>query len=771
MGKKKATKKKEMNFFDSLIREDEDTQKSNYLWAILVFGLSLFIFITNKNPASTGILGHWVIAVYFTKLVGSGVDYFPLYLSLFGLSLLFSFSRWKTLLATTLMCFTNNILLLSLLTQKTISKITWPVPEIGGGWLGNICLFIFHKIIGVNGTWILISCIFLVSAIIFLNFSLRPPALLLINFLIKNIRFIKNSEFIESIDNDDHIIKRIIYFLFFKKSKTSPVIDDKPKGISYEDIKDIHEEKDQININDFELSEENIIDIETDSQELEIKEKQIKPKIKLTRKAQEYELPPISLLEKNVVKSVNIKSKKLLSQERAAHLEEALASFNVEAKVIDITIGPAVTRFELQPGVGVKISKITALTKDISLKLAASNLRIEAPIPGKALIGIEVPNPQTDTINLRNIIDKTDFLESPSKLSIALGLTITGEAVLMDLSKMPHILIAGATGSGKSVCINSIILSILMKATPEEVKFLMIDPKKVELSIYEGIPHLLAPVVTNPNKAAATLKQWALLEMDRRYEEFAQVSVKNIEGYNKYVENKLAENANAEKPVDENLKKLPYIVVIIDELADLMMVASQDVENTICRLAQMARATGIHLVIATQRPSVNVITGLIKANIPSRLSFFLQSQIDSRTIIDMPGAEKLLGKGDMLYSPVGAFKPQRLQGVFISESEAKKVVSFLKKQRTPDYLEEIVDIEPIKEAEQNTSNNSTDELFDEAKNIILNTRYASTSYLQRKLRIGYNRAARLMDELEESGLVVREHGEKKASTVVAPQEL
>tara|TARA_B100001175_G_scaffold317511_1_gene334715 strand:+ start:1636 stop:4107 length:2472 start_codon:yes stop_codon:yes gene_type:complete len=483
----------------------------------------------------------------------------------------------------------------------------------------------------------------------------------------------------------------------------------------------------------------------------------------------EFQCPPMELLEKGTKPKHSLKSQTKQRVEKAAILEETLASFNVAAKVINITPGPTVTRYELQPGDGVKISKITSLSKDISLKLAAPDIRIEAPIPGKALIGIEVPNQDVQMITLRSIIEEPSVLNLEDKLIAGLGKTITGESIIMNLGKMPHVLIAGATGSGKSVCINSIILSILMRSTPNEVKFLMIDPKKVELSFYEGIPHLLAPVVTNPNKAAATLKKWALVEMENRYELFSRVGVKDISGFNAYVKRELEKNPDA-TILDDNLalEKLPYIVVIIDELADLMMVASQDVEQTICRLAQMARATGIHLVIATQRPSVNVVTGLIKANIPSRVSFYLQSQIDSRTIIDMAGAEKLLGKGDMLYFPVGSFNPSRAQGVFVSEPEVKRVVTWLKGQGKPDYLNEIINVEPL-EGEQETSKkggSNQDDLYENAKQLVMSTKYASTSYLQRKLRIGYNRAARIMDELEEEGVISEYVGEKKSRSVM-----
>ena len=469
----------------------------------------------------------------------------------------------------------------------------------------------------------------------------------------------------------------------------------------------------------------------------------------------DYVLPPLDLLAKP--RKSNAKQMEQDMRQKSQVLEMALESFNVAASVVNITIGPAVSRFELQPGEGVKISKITNLSQDIALKLAVPTVRIEAPIPGKALIGIEVPNADIAPLNLRTIIDPKTFFDSRYPLECVLGQRITGEGVVMNLNKMPHILVAGSTGSGKSVCVNAIIISILMKASPDEVKFLMIDPKKVELSLYSDIPHLLAPVVTNPHKAAATLKQWALAEMERRYELFTDHGVKDLAGYNS-----LAKSSD-----NGEIQPIPYIVVIIDEFADLMMVASQEVENTICRLAQMARATGIHLVIATQRPSVNVVTGLIKANVPSRISFAVQSQVDSRTVLDMAGAEKLLGRGDMLYMPVGAVKPDRVQGVFVSEEEVNAVVNFIKKQGGPDYVNEIlsVEVEDVDEAEASAPSDK-DALFEQAKEMIQSTQYASTSYLQRKLRIGYNRAARLMDELEEAGVISSYDGDSKTRTVL-----
>jgi DNA segregation ATPase FtsK/SpoIIIE, S-DNA-T family len=544
------------------------------------------------------------------------------------------------------------------------------------------------------------------------------------------------------------LLKRIKYTLFYtkvtKKIKKKPIVlrkqrsDNALKALSQDTV--ITPQEIKIH-NAQDLAVSNIKPVESKTIEIE------------RINNEDYVIPPLDLLNK--ARKSNAKQMEADMKEKSKILEMALDSFNVSARVVNITIGPAVSRFELQPGDGVKISKITNLNQDIALKLAVPTVRIEAPIPGKALIGIEVPNVDIAPLNLRSIINASSFIQSKHPLECVLGQRITGEAVTMNLNKMPHILVAGATGSGKSVCVNAIILSILLKATPDEVKFLMIDPKKVELSLYADIPHLLAPVVTNPHKAAATLKQWALVEMERRYELFTEHGVKDLAGF----------NAKAKR--SEDLDPIPYIVVIIDEFADLMMVASQEVESTICRLAQMARATGIHLVIATQRPSVNVVTGLIKANVPSRISFAVQSQIDSRTVLDMAGAEKLLGRGDMLYMPVGASKPDRVQGVFVAEEEVNAVVKFIKKQGGPNYVDEIDDIQPLedKEAATPAAEDGKDALFVQAQGLIQSTQYASTSYLQRKLRIGYNRAARLMDELEEAGVISAYDGDKKTRMV------
>lgn len=459
-----------------------------------------------------------------------------------------------------------------------------------------------------------------------------------------------------------------------------------------------------------------------------------------------YEHPTSELLHKNLSSiGKNGDKKELLNS--ANKLQETLESFGVEAKVIQVTKGPSVTRFELQPHVGVKVSKIVNLADDIALNLAASGVRIEAPIPGKAAVGIEVPNKELSAVFLREVIESEEFTVTKKNLAFALGKDIAGNCVVGDLTKMPHLLIAGATGSGKSVCINTLLISLLYKYTPQEVKLLLIDPKVVELNIYNGIPHLLIPVVTDPKKAAGALN-WAVNEMTRRYKLFADNNVRNIEGYNDF----------AEKGIIE--EKLPWIVIIIDELADLMMVCPNDVEEYIGRLAQMARAAGMHLVIATQRPSVDVITGVIKANIPSRISFAVSSQIDSRTILDSSGAEKLLGKGDMLYYPVGESKPLRIQGAFVSEEEVETVVEFIRNGvKELEYKKEIMD-EIENSVSKSKGGEGCDELLDEAIKIVLETGQASTSLLQRRLKIGYNRAARIIDEMEAEGIISGRNGSK-----------
>lgn len=424
-------------------------------------------------------------------------------------------------------------------------------------------------------------------------------------------------------------------------------------------------------------------------------------------------------------------------------LEEMLSNFGIKAKVVDMTRGPAYTRYEIQTAPGTKVSKVTSLSNDIAMSLASEGVRIEAPIPGKAAIGIEVPNKARSSVMLRDVLDSPEFANSLSPLTVALGKDIEGTTVIADLSQMPHLLIAGATGAGKSVCINSLICSILYKSRPDEVKLLLIDPKVVELVTYNGIPHLLAPVLNHPKKAAAALK-WATNEMERRYAAFAKAGVRDIERYN-------------ERAVEQKQNKIPFIVIIIDELADLMMVARADVEDAICRLAQMARAAGMHLVIGTQRPSTDVITGLIKANIPSRLSFTVSSSTDSRVILDTGGAEKLLGRGDMLFLPVGQSKAKRIQGAFVSNREIENIVDHVASQAEAEYIGALNTLE---ETDSSQSEGEVDDRFDEAVKVVVETGQASVSMLQRRMRLGYTRAARIVDQMQEAGIVGPSDGAK-----------
>ncbi len=479
-----------------------------------------------------------------------------------------------------------------------------------------------------------------------------------------------------------------------------------------------------------------------------------------------YHFPPMNLLKRGNKTSGESDAH---LRETAMKLQQILQNFGVSVTVTNVSCGPAVTRYELQPEMGVKVSKIVGLTDDIKLNLAAADIRIEAPIPGKAAVGIEVPNKENSAVMLRDLLETAEFKNSQSKISFAAGKDIAGKVVVADIAKMPHLLIAGATGSGKSVCINTLIMSILYKASPEEVKLIMIDPKVVELSVYNGIPHLMIPVVTDPKKAAGALN-WAVAEMMRRYQAFAERNVRDMKGYN--------EKAASSPAIDgEELKMMPQIVIIVDELADLMMVAPGDVEEAICRLAQLARAAGIHLVVATQRPSVNVITGLIKANMPSRIAFSVSSGVDSRTIIDMNGAEKLLGKGDMLFYPSGYQKPARVQGAFVTDKEVQSVVEYLKNHNgDADYDNEIV--QHVNTSEIGTGQglgagseeNERDMYFTEAGRLIIDKDKASIGMLQRTFKIGFNRAARIMDQLCEAGVVGGEEGTKPRKVLMSKEE-
>lgn len=638
----------------------------------------------------------------------------------------------------------------------------------GGGVIGGLICTPFFLMFQVLGTIIILTTLSIVDIILLTNMSIANFARNLRNYFKSKYREKLenrkskldkiNSEGLEPEiigENEDLRLEfkprtKVIDFNIEKTSRELKEKTDKPPLKSNRKQQDIE-------------ANENIDFIVEDIKKNTVQDANKIKEIKLNKthpheqKDFSYNYPPLDLLNENSDDTTNTKALRNTANEVAKKLEETLKSFGVEAKVINISRGPAVTRYELQPNMGVKVSKIVNLSDDISLNLAASGVRIEAPIPGKAAIGIEVPNKEVTSVFLRDVIESNDFAACSSKLAFALGKDISGKSIVADIGKMPHLLVAGATGSGKSVCINSLIMSILYKASPNEVKLLMVDPKVVELGIYNGIPHLLIPVVTDPRKAAGALN-WAVQEMVNRYKLFAEKGARDIKGYNSII-----------KDAGE-LGILPQIVIIIDELADLMMVAPNDVEDAICRLAQMARAAGMHLVIATQRPSVDVITGVIKANIPSRISFAVSSQIDSRTILDMAGAEKLLGKGDMLFYPVGEPKPVRLKGTFVSDKEVEKVVNYIKSHGNTEYDNNI--IEEINSEEDPSENKpgDNDELLPKAIEMVVEAGQASVSLIQRKFKVGYARAARIVDQMEARGIVGRFEGSKPRQVLITKQQ-
>ncbi len=550
-------------------------------------------------------------------------------------------------------------------------------------------------------------------------------------------------------------------FNFFKSKNKEEKVDnsDVIEANIYKDMAKNNESQNKSN----HVMEDNLFTVEEEQKESKTRAV-LQLEHTLTMEDENYEYPPINLLAKNSKKSSKTGAKALT--EKATKLQRTLHSFGVSAKVENISVGPAITRYELKPAEGVRVSKIANLADDIALNLAAESIRIEAPIPGKQAVGIEIPNKEKETVPLRDVIESEEFENNKSKLTVALGKDVAGSIVLADIAKMPHVLIAGSTGSGKSVCINTIITSFIYNAKPSEVKLVMVDPKVVELSVYNGIPHLLIPVVTDPRKAAGALA-WAVQEMDKRYNLFAEKGVRDLKGYNAIIDNNVEEGTTG---------KLPQIVIIIDELADLMMVAAKEVEESICRLAQKARAAGMHLVIATQRPSVDVITGLIKANVPSRIAFAVSSQIDSRTILDQVGAEKLLGKGDMLFYPASASKPVRVQGAFVSDNEVEKIVDFVKSNGVATYNEDILEeIEKSNKSdgqlEKEAEEDDTDPLLMDAIDTVVEVGQASTSFIQRRFKVGYARAGRIIDQMEARGIISGYEGSKPRQVLITLEKL
>lgn len=764
-------------------------------WASVVklelFGLILIV-LSIIGLLESGWLGKHVLAFFFRFLAGSWDFMIPLLL--IGISIHMMFTRKPTSLNLRiigcLLIFVgvltwDHLILYQLVSNggkfdPNIIRITWErllldqsqkvsTTGVAGGMVGALVFAVSHGLFGMVGTGLVIGLFFLIGLMFLFNLSYVDIILFIKNKLssmyAKSKESIKEAAQLLAEESDKRKAEQAKRKRQANGSETSNQSSDSvvvvPDPVDQESLFNDEKAEEDIIVNpvirDFAekiLTEEsavpesqpsNPVKKTVQTKGLDADEVSFRGLSETTYEGPDsYIIPSLSILARPKHSAI---TKDVDHNTNALKLVNTLKSFGVSAIVSEVHRGPAVTRYEIQPAVGVKVSRIVSLTDDLALALAAKDIRIEAPIPGKSAIGIEVPNSEVAVVTLREVLESPNYQDAASRLTVGLGRDISGEPIVADLTKMPHLLVAGATGSGKSVCINGIITSILFKAKPSEVKLMMIDPKMVELNVYNGIPHLLAPVVTDPRRASVALKK-VVAEMERRYNLFAQNGSRNIEMYNQWVR----------EQNDSGIKtsSLPYIVVIVDELADLMMVAPGEVEDAICRLAQMARAAGIHLIIATQRPSVDVITGVIKANIPSRIAFGVSSMADSRTILDMGGAEKLLGRGDMLFLPMGASKPTRIQGAFVSDKEVEEVVTFVKEQQEAKYHEEMIPEEVGEEVQTVVD----DELFDQAVQIVAEAQTASASLLQRRLRVGYTRAARLIDMMEAKGIVGPYEGSK-----------
>lgn len=691
---------------------------------------------------SMGIVGTG-IKKFITIIAGDGAVLIPILILVWGAEIIRKkeknyFSKQNIALMVLLCC----LLVLFHLQLNTEHWIKAGCQGEGGGILGGFFTWFLTKLFAVAGTYFMITLIAGIALMVLTNTSLgelvgKMSEKLRLGFQQLGMSLAKSKE-----------TKKVVKNKKNKKNKKSNMSEQESRPVNHELLQ--KEKKDEINeplINSVQSRHTDENDSVPDTL----------CSIPTLLKDETYHLPPITLLNKS--QDLGGGQTELELREKAKILEDTLNSFGIHASVTEIFEGPAITRYEVQPPQGVKVSKIVHLADDIALSMAARGVRIEAPVPGKSVVGIEIPNAEVAAVNMREILEAIGNLKKTEALNVVLGKDIAGNPVVTDLTKAPHLLIAGATGSGKSVCINTLITSLLYQCEPHEVKLLMVDPKMVELTNYNGIPHLIAPVVTDPRKAASAL-QWIVKEMENRYHLFAGAGVRDIKSYNVLQLKETEEE-------DHVVSTLPYIVVIIDELADLMMVAQGDVEDAICRLTQMARAAGIHIVVATQRPSVDVITGVIKSNIPSRISFAVSSQVDSRTILDMNGAEKLLGKGDMLFLPIGAAKPIRIQGAYISDQEVEKLINFVKLQKKPDYQQDIF----AGMDESASTYTEMDPLFQEAVKLVLQRGQASVSLLQRRLKVGYNRALRLMEQMEEKGIVGPHEGSKPRQVLITEEQL
>ncbi|MDU1829174.1 DNA translocase FtsK [Anaerococcus sp.] len=743
--KKFKNKKREWNFNPNI-----------FSVVMMVLSIFMFIFIISSN---TGKLGN-VITKSFENTFGKLGMALPI---IIFISFFFAYrDKYKENIKDFLLLYLLFLVSLAFMSKNFYrNDLDWTIENsvqrsaTSGGLVGGFLSYYIISFIGSLGLNILfVISIFLfvvgISPLTYREFlqKVRNFLILIKNKLIdlfssindkrNEKKIVKNEEKLEKIE------QKPVSKTAEKTNKESPIVE---KESIKKDIKDqaIKESASRKPIRAYDFAKEDEVEVRSyKSKQIEMKD--LNENIK--KDFDNYNYPSIDLLEDRS-ESGSIDEGEI--KEKAVSIEETLDSFGIEAKVVQIDVGPTVTCYELKPQRGVKVSKILNLSDDLALSLATSGIRILAPIPGKSHVGIEVPNDSKEIVGFKEIISTKNFANSKSKIPFAMGKSIAGDPVVSGIEKMPHLLVSGATGSGKSVCINTIIMSILYKHSPDDVKLLMIDPKVVELSVYNGIPHLIMPVITDPKKASSSLF-WAISEMEKRYKAFQKYHVRDIEGYKKAAQ------------TDESMENLPYIVVIIDELADLMMTAASEVEDYIMRLAQKSRACGIHLVIATQRPTVDVITGTIKANIPSRISFAVTSQTDSRTILDTAGAEKLLGKGDMLYAPSDSMKPLRIQGAFVSDKEVLSVVDYIKQETKVDYDQSA--IETVEENSQVKEVDDEDELLDQATQIIIEENTASVSLLQRKLRVGYARAGRIIDQLESKGIVGPYEGSKPRKVLV-----
>ena len=789
----KTTKKRTNIKNKSKINKKVDKNESLLISGLIILFASVFLLIF-ANSDATGVFGRWIKSglVYLFSL---GYNIFLFYLLAIALVLLIPKSRpfakkliisLSIIFLSLLIIFDSSTSLMSSFSAH-VSQATESAGELAsGGLIGGAFGFLFYRLFGGVGTVIILVIINIIN--------------------IYTLTSIKRADIIQKTDDTMNKIQDGIENSVEKikikrqEMRNKKILSSDDIFNDEDDIKTINSESSRntvTNTNDINLEgfDDDFIDIKindssntknteaVDKKEDDLKAKEnlktdkkpktIKKEIEKTQKTEEtednneeidiekeihkedivhYEFPSLDLLKEVEVTNTNSKGKEI--KDNIKIIQDTLNNFGVDAKVIGVNSGPTITSYEISLAAGVKVSKILSLSDNLALALATTDIRILAPIPGKSAVGIEVPNKNKDTLLLKEILDSDEFRNLKSKLPLALGKDVTGNTIISSIANMPHLLIAGATGSGKSVCINTIIMSILYKARPDEVKLIMIDPKVVELNVYNNIPHLLIPVVTNAKKAQFSLN-WAVQEMEKRYQLFAKNNVKDMQSYNE---------------LDTITEKMPQIVIIIDELADLMMVAATEVEDAICRLAQMARAAGMHLIVATQRPSVDVITGTIKANIPSRISFQVSSQIDSRTILDMSGAEKLLGKGDMLYYPSNLSKPIRVQGAFVSDKEVKRVCDFIRNQGEANYNQDAVESISTNNTSQ-TMQDDKDDLYDEAVKLVVADGQASISYLQRKLKIGYSRAARIVDQMEEMGVVSGYDGSKPRKVLIEEDDL